>query len=92
MSGNGEAKVYSIFFTRSARKDLDNLDRAAAQRVRVAVDALIHEPRPYGYVKVKSEKGVFRIRVGEYRIGYTIDDTAQEITVIRVGTRGEFYD
>ena len=92
MSDSDKAKIYSISFTRSARKDLDNLDRAAVQRIRLAVDALINDPRPYGYVKVKSEKGVFRIRVGEYRVGYEIDDAAQEVTVIRVAPRSEFYD
>jgi mRNA-degrading endonuclease RelE of RelBE toxin-antitoxin system len=41
---------------------------------------------------VQSEEGVWRIRVGDWRIGYRLDDTAQEVIIIRVGHRSEFYD
>jgi len=39
-----------------------------------------------------SEKGVWRIRIGDWRIGYTIDDSALEVIVIRIAHRGEFYN
>jgi mRNA interferase RelE/StbE len=50
------------------------------------------EPRPPGCVKVRSEEGVWRIRVSDWRVGYLIDDVGQVVTIIRVGHRSEFYD
>ena len=52
---------------------------------------LASNPRPPGCLKVKSAEGVWRIRVGDWRIGYEIDDSIQEVVVIRVGHRSEFY-
>ena len=49
------------------------------------------DPRPLGCIKIKSEDGVWRIRVNDYRIGYSIDDTAKVVTVLRIGHRSEFY-
>lgn len=71
---------------------MKRLPRDLRNQIVTAIFALTDDPRPYGYVKVKSEKGVFRIRVGEYRIGYTIDDTAQAVAVIHVAPRSESYD
>ena len=71
---------------------MKRLPRDLRNQIVTAIFALTDDPRPYGYVKVKSEKGVFRIRVGEYRIGYTIDDTAQAVAVIHVTPRSESYD
>jgi mRNA interferase RelE/StbE len=83
---------YSILLTRPARKDLDRLDRQILNRIVPEIDALALDPRPAGCLKVKGEQNLWRIRVGDYRIGYEIDDTAREVTVIRIGHRREFYD
>jgi mRNA interferase RelE/StbE len=82
---------YSVSFTRSARKDLAGFDAQMTRRMGSAVDALEIDPRPAGCIKVKSEDGAWRIQVGEYRIGYIIDDTAQLITIVRIGHRSDFY-
>lgn len=86
------ANPYAVLFTRRARRDLDHLDRQAVRRLAPAIDALADDPRPAGCVKVRSEEGVWRIRVGDYRVGYQVDDATREVTVIRVGHRREFYD
>lgn len=86
------ANPYVVLITRRARKDLDRLDRQAISRIAAAVDALAGEPRPAGCAKVQSEEGVWRIRVGDWRVGYEIDDAAREVTVIHVGHRSEFYN
>lgn len=83
---------YSVFLTRPARKDLDRLDRQILNRVAPEIDALALDPRPAGCLKVKGEQNLWRIRIGDYRIGYEIDDAAREVTVIRIGHRREFYD
>lgn len=85
-------KPYAVLFTRRARRDLDRLERQAVSRLAPQIDALALEPRPVGCVKVQSEAGVWRIRVGDWRVGYRVDDAAREVTVIRVGHRREFYD
>ena len=84
--------MYSIVITSSAEKDLRRLDRSIKNRVTVAILALADDPRPPGCIKVKSEEGVWRIRVGEYRVAYTVDDQAKVVTVVRVGARGDFYN
>lgn len=43
-------------------------------------------------IKIKSEEGVWRIRVGEHRVAYIVDDEAKVVTIIRVGPRGDFYN
>ena len=86
------ASGYSIFFTRRARKDLDKLDKKVIGRLTAAIETLGEQPRPPGCSRVKVEASLWRIRVGDWRIGYEIDDVAREVTVIRVGHRREFYD
>jgi mRNA interferase RelE/StbE len=83
---------YTLYVTKSARKDLLKLDPKTARRLAPVIDALAREPRPHGCLSVRSEPGVWRIRVGDWRIGYRIDDAAREVTVIRVGHRSEFYN
>jgi mRNA interferase RelE/StbE len=83
---------YSVFLTRRARKDLDRLDRQTLNRIAPEIDALSANPRPAGCLKVKGEANLWRIRVGDWRIGYEIDDATREIIIIRIGHRREFYD
>jgi len=86
------ANPFTVFFTRRARKDLDKLDKQVVGRIAPVVDALVANPRPPGCLKVKGEPQLWRIRVGDWRIGYEIDDAARTVTVIRVGHRRDFYD
>ncbi len=83
--------MYNIIITTSAEKDLRRLDRQVKTRITEIILALADEPRPFGCLKVKSEPGVWRLRIGEYRVGYRIDDKIQTVTVVRIGSRGDFY-
>lgn len=83
--------MYIIIITSSAQKDIRRLDQSAKNRVTVAILALADDPRPAGCIKIKSEPGAWRIRVGEYRVAYIVDDRAKIVTIIRAGTRGGFY-
>ena len=71
---------------------MQRLDKPVVSRVASAIDALVDDPRPPGCIKVKHEAELWRVRVGDWRIGYEINDASREVTVIRVGHRGEFYD
>jgi mRNA interferase RelE/StbE len=84
--------MYSVTVTSRAEKDIKRLDRKVKNRVVTALMSLANDPRPAGCIKVQSEEGVWRIRVGDWRVGYTIDDGANAVVVIRVGHRSEFYD
>jgi mRNA interferase RelE/StbE len=84
--------MYSVTITARAERELKRLDRPTKNRIVTATLSLSSNPRPNGCLKVKSEEGVWRIRVGDWRIGYLIDDASSEVTIIRVGHRREFYD
>jgi mRNA interferase RelE/StbE len=60
------------------------------ERVRVAILDLATEPRPFGYLKLHGREG-YRIRVGDYRILYTIDDAGRIVIVGQVGHRRDIY-
>jgi mRNA interferase RelE/StbE len=83
---------YSVSLTSRARKETRRLDPQILRRIATAIDALAENPRPSGCLKVKTEEALWRIRVGDWRIGYEIDDEAHKITIITVGHRREFYE
>ena len=84
--------MYSVSITKRGERDLKRLDRSVKNRVVTAILALGGEPRPPGCLKVRSQEGVWRIRVGDWRVGYIVDDAKLEVLVIRIGHRSEFYD
>jgi mRNA interferase RelE/StbE len=84
--------MYNVTITARAERELKRLERSAKNRVVTAIINLSSNPRPAGCLKVKSEEGVWRIRVGDWRVGYQINAASSEVIVIRVGHRREFYD
>lgn len=59
-------------------------------RLSEKIDALATDPRPHNVEKLSGVEG-WRIRVGDYRIVYRIDDTARVVTITRIGQRGGVY-
>ena len=84
--------MYKILIVRSAEKSLKPLNRNDKNKITLAISSLTDNPRPDGCKKVKSEPGVWRIRSGDWRIGYWIDDDLMEVKVIRIAHRREFYE
>ena len=82
---------YAIEFRRSADKDLRRLDSATQRRVVRATENLATNPRPSGCRKLPRSEDAFRIRVGDYRIIYTVDDTVLIVAIERVRHRREAY-
>ena len=75
---------------RSAEKELRALPRVDLTRVVDPIAALAAEPRPPGGEKLSgSEK--YRIRQGDYRIVYSVDDRALRVEVVKIGHRREVY-
>ena len=83
---------YSITFARSARKELESLNAHLVQRIFPKIEALAKEPRPKGCRKLRGEKDLWRIRVGEYRVIYSIYDDKKVIDVIAVRHRSAAYE
>lgn len=79
---------YKIELRRAACKELDALLEQDYEAVAKAISDLEQEPRP-PRVKKLAESGLWRIRVGQYRIAYAINDEAQLVTLVRVARRRE---
>lgn len=85
-------EAYTVSLSTRARRETRRLDRQILARIAKAIDGLEQDPRPPGCLKIKDREGLWRIRVGDWRIGYEIDDTTRVVTIITVGHRSEFYD
>jgi len=73
-----------------AERQLAALDSKSYDSIKKKIYALAEEPRPLGCRKLKGYLG-WRVRVGDHRIVYEIDDTSRTVTVLRVGHRKEIY-
>ncbi len=82
---------YSVTFARSARKELEKLHPSMARRVMQRIEALATIPRPSGVIRLQGHKNLWRIRIGDYRVIYSIDDAARNIDVSVVRHRSDAY-
>lgn len=82
---------YTIVLARSARKELQALPEPIASRVLRRIEALARTPRPAGCHKLVGSENLWRIRVGEYRVVYAIDDPGRVVDVIAIRHRREAY-
>lgn len=82
---------YSLRLSSSAEKELDALDDPFFSRVDAKILALEKSPRPSGAKKLKGLQDTWRIRVGDYRVIYTVDDADHVVTVVRVAHRSRAY-
>lgn len=82
--------TYAIVFLRRAQKDLGNLPNTEYEQVRDAIADLANNPRPPGCKKLSGRDG-WRIRIGDYRVIYEINDKELVVTVVRIGNRRDIY-
>lgn len=80
--------AYKVEIHPAAQKQMLSLPKEAQVEVALSIDRLGNTPRP-PRVKKLAESGLWRIRVGQYRMVYVIDDKAQLVTVVRVARRKE---
>jgi len=83
--------MYRVFLERAAEKQLKQLSAKLHDRVIAAIQSLVNNPRPTGCRKLGGTDNDWRIRVGDYRIVYEIDDAAREVRINRVRHRREVY-
>lgn len=83
--------MYRVFLERAAEKDLKDLSSKLYNRIIVALQTLAKNPRPPGCRKLTGSDNDWRIRVGDHRIVYEIDDAKEIVRVNRVRHRREVY-
>ncbi len=81
---------FDLVFKEPVSKDLKEIPKQDVQRILERIDALRDEPRPQGSVRL-SGKEYYRVRQGNYRIIYEIQDAQLVVIVIKVGHRREVY-
>lgn len=83
---------YRVTVTPAPAKFLERLrDEALKRRLIKALRALETNPRPPGGLKMQGESELYRIRVGDYRIVYQIQDAALLVLVVQIGNRRDVY-
>lgn len=83
--------MYELRLARSARKELEALPDAVLARVARHLDLLPDTPRPPGCKKLRGATDLWRLRVGDYRIIYAVDDTTRVIEVRAIRDRKDAY-
>ena len=82
---------YNIIFKPSVEKDLRRLPRGVVGRVMKRIGVLRANPLGRGAIKLSGSKGLYRVRIGEYRIVYEVDSPSREIVVHYVRHRRDIY-
>jgi mRNA interferase RelE/StbE len=82
---------YRAALTSSSEKELQGLPKKVIARIIPRLENLVLIPRPPGYKKLKGGDNEWRIRVGEYRVVYVIDDAARTVDVTRIAHRRDVY-
>jgi len=83
--------TYEVKFATSAAKEFRSLPLELKRRVGAVIDRLSQDPRPPGVRKLVGHERLYRIRVGQYRVVYAVDDKEQLIRVTRIRHRREVY-
>jgi mRNA interferase RelE/StbE len=81
---------YRLVILLAVERQLRRIDSGARKRIDAAILALATHPRPHGYRKLSGSEE-YRIRVGDYRILYEIEDAVLRILVVKVGHRRDVY-
>jgi mRNA interferase RelE/StbE len=82
---------YQVRVEKVAEKQLSKLSKSDIERLKVAVLSLADNPRPFGCKKLQG-RDAYRVRVGNYRIIYEINDGILLVLVIAIGHRKEVYE
>jgi len=83
--------MYKLFIEKAVYKQLKNIPERDYKKIMASIARLANLPRPPGYIKLKARPG-YRIREGNYRVIYEINDKILTVTVIEAGDRKEIYE
>jgi mRNA interferase RelE/StbE len=82
---------YSIVFALSARRELEKLHDPLSSRVLTKIESLATNPRPSGCKKLEGAGNLWRVRVGDHRVIYAVDDRARTVDIIVIRHRRDAY-
>lgn len=85
-----EAKTYSVLVSPAAWRELMKLPQAQQERILTAIESLEMAPRPSGSKKLEDGTD-YRLRVGDYRVIYSVEDAVLRVLIVKVGHRREVY-
>lgn len=88
---NDRVERFQIRIQRRPRRYLRRLPKPVLQRIRTAIRALAENPRPQGYEALSGFENLYRIRVGDWRVIYSIEDEELIVLIVEVGPRGQVY-
>jgi len=83
---------YTVDIKQSARRELEDLSNSLVARLVPKIGGLAANPRPSGCRKLRGYKDLWRIRVGNYRVVYFIDDDRKTVSVTRIAHRRDVYE
>ena len=83
--------MYKVEIVKSAIKELARIPTKEAIRLTEKINDLRENPRPKGCVKLSGTKNEYRIRVGNYRVLYTVEDGVLLVHVFKIGNRKDVY-
>jgi len=83
--------MYRVVLKKSAEKDLGKINPVYYNTVTAHLKGLAENPRPFGCVKLSVSKNVYRVRVGVYRVVYSIKDDILVVEVIKIDHRRNVY-
>lgn len=83
--------MYQILFDKSAAKQLAKLPEKSYEKVKKSIEELAESPRPVGCLKLKGSGDAYRIRIGDFRVIYEIEDDILVVVIVSVGDRKEVY-
>ena len=83
--------AYRIEFARKALREFQNLPAQVKKRLKPKIDALGQNPRPRGVKKIEGKENLYRIRVGDYRVIYEVQDKVLLVLVVKLGDRKDIY-
>lgn len=83
--------AYTVIIENKAQKEFLRLSHPHDKALQKAIESLENEPRPQGVKKLVGTREGYRVRVGSYRILYTIDDHRRIVTIYRIRHRREAY-
>ena len=82
---------YTVEIENAALKMLKKLDKRTLKRITDVVDSLRRNPRPDNVRKLTGNDSLYRVRVGDYRVIYQIQDKKLVVLVVRIGSRASVY-
>jgi mRNA interferase RelE/StbE len=83
---------YRLSIKQSAARELEDVaQKRDRQRLVARIEALAENPRPAGCEKLAGHSSRYRVRQGDYRIVYSVDDAERVVLIVKVGHRREIY-